>query len=614
MAVRILRFFSIVLLLIFSSKALSQEGISKKESLNYVLDSLAKKGIISNTVPEKPSIDFGKDQALKYLQEKYRAGNWNDNMDPLRLAIGQLIYAASHEPYDSARFYLDRYKYDSINIPWNRFYSWDSLKVKIPVLLPARNVQPGDSVYGRDTIGLRTRNDTLKMNLIDQPGDSTGLHRPVVPDPSVIQKDTILMVIADTLKEVLPFNPENPFKSYRYPYQGDSLAFAIKTLTAFIENRDSSVVNFRGVSESVIPVWLNSKGDKMVRYWLKNEFSDSVTVWIGSTGRNTIGLYLEEGIMFRRPVKQTNISDAQLNLKKINSASLQDINKIYIKPQYWKLRSEASFVLNQATLVNWVKGGESSISTTLDVTGYADYNNKKLLMSSNNFARLKYGLVASGGNGIRKNLDLLETNSKLNHRAFGKFDFSATVLFKTQIAKGWNYTKVNGRDTSLLVSKFLNPAILTIGLGLDYKPNKTTSINFAPLSYKGTFVGDTANIDQTKYGVPNDRKSKHEPGVSLQISYEFKPYKTVTVLNRLQLFTNYIDHPQNVDIDWEMIASTKLNWFTEVRLNTHFIFDDNTKIPVVDKDGKPVMVGGIQKKTARIQFKELIGLSFVFKF
>ena len=44
-----------------------------------------------------------------------------------------------------------------------------------------------------------------------------------------------------------------------------------------------------------------------------------------------------------------------------------------------------------------------------------------------------------------------------------------------------------------LVSKFLNPAILTVGLGFDYKPNKKTSINFSPLSYKGTFVTDTVS-------------------------------------------------------------------------------------------------------------------------
>jgi hypothetical protein len=64
-----------------------------------------------------------------------------------------------------------------------------------------------------------------------------------------------------------------------------------------------------------------------------------------------------------------------------------------------------------------------------------------------------------------------------------------------------------------------------------------------------------------------------------------------------------------------MILQANLNWFTDVRLNTHLIFDDDTKILVFDKENNPVMgEGGVEKKTARIQFKELLGLSFVFRF
>ena len=72
----------------------------------------------------------------------------------------------------------------------------------------------------------------------------------------------------------------------------------------------------------------------------------------------------------------------------------------------------------------------------MDITGYADFNNKTLKLSSNNFARIKLGFLATGDEDIRKNLDLLETNSKLNHKAFGKFDFSGIMLFKTQVAPG----------------------------------------------------------------------------------------------------------------------------------------------------------------------------------
>jgi hypothetical protein len=169
------------------------------------------------------------------------------------------------------------------------------------------------------------------------------------------------------------------------------------------------------------------------------------------------------------------------------------------------------------------------------------------------------------------------------------------------------------------VSKFLSPAVFTFGFGLDYKPNKTTSINLSPLSYKVTLVTDTGrvppHIDQTKYGIAINKKAFHEPGASLMISNEFSPYKTITIVNRLQLFTNYIHNPQNVDVNWEMIATAKINWFTDVRLNTQLIFDDDTKTPMFYKNKQPVLgPDGIQKKTARIQFKELFGFSFVFRF
>jgi hypothetical protein len=216
----------------------------------------------------------------------------------------------------------------------------------------------------------------------------------------------------------------------------------------------------------------------------------------------------------------------------------------------------------------------------------------------------------SGGKSPRKNIDLFETNSKLNHKAFGKFDFSGILLFKTQLAAGYDYST----DTAVKVSKFMNPAILTIGFGLDYKPDKNTSINFSPFSYRGTYVTDTVEIDQTLYGIPKDKKALHEPGMSLVVSHEYRPMKTVTIVNRLQLFTNYVNNPQNIDVDWEMIATASLNWFTDVRFNTHLIYDDDTKSPVIE-GGVPVMNSdGTPKKSARAQFKEMLGLSVVFRF
>ena len=578
------RLFLTILFIIISISALSQE-ITRKEGLaGTVIDSLKKSGIIINENITKPEITLSTGQAKKFLQQRFQPQNWKDIHDPLRQALGQLIYEASHPPYDSARDVLIKYPYDSLSIPWDKFYIWEPLRIKIPVVRNEEIAMPVDS--------------TVKTGREKITGQKPGL------------KDTTIMVVIDTLNEVTSSYRGFPFRYLNLPYQTDSLKVAVNSLLKYLGERDSTIIYFTGVGKTVIPMWMNSKSDRITRYWLKNEYSDSLTVWIGNPSRDTIDLYLEKGVTFRRPDRQGNYSQAKINIKALDNSRLLDMQRIMVKQQYWIYRTEASFVVTQSALSNWVKGGENYVSTALDITAYANYNNKPLKLWSDTYARLKFGYIASGEYGLRKNLDLLETNSKLNHKAFGKFDFSAILLVKTQVANGYNYP-----NDSVRVSEFLNPLIITVGLGLDFKPDKNTSLNFSPLSYKGTFVFDTIHIDQTIYGIPHKRRSLNEPGLSFMITNEFRPLKPVDIINRLQLFTNYIHNPQNVDVDWEMISVINLNWFTDVRLNTHLIFDDDTRTVVLDKHKQPVLRSdGSQKKTARIQFKELLGFSFVFRF
>lgn len=586
MQLRLMKFLLILLFVFTCISGFSQDVSHNRTKSVILLDSLKRNDIIFNGEQKNPDINLSKDQSIRFLQQRMRPELWKNTHDPLRQAIGQLVFTASHPPQDSAEYFLNRYPFDSIKVPWDKFYTWEQIKLKIPVI--------------QNTPSAVKRNDSLKV--------------------AEVLKDTTIMVLIDTLHQVGSDSKDFPFTFYEYPYQGDSIAVAVRALLDFMGSRDSSIINISGSGKSVTPVWLNSKTGRMQRFWLKNELNDSVTVWLGSSSRNTLGLYLENGVSFRRPAKEGNYSKARIELKEIDRYKLLSVKQITVKQQYWKYRSEASFALNQAAISNWVKGGESNISTTFDITGYADYENKPLKITSNHFARIKFGLIASRNSDqtnkwdVKKNIDLLETNSKLNHKAFGKFDFSAIFLFKSQVAKGYTYTKINNRDTALLVSKFFNPAIITAGIGLDYKPNKTTSINFSPFSYKGTFVPDTIHIDKSKYGILPGHRALNEPGASFMISNEYKPNKSVTIINRLQLFTNYINNPQNIDVDWEMIATASLNWFTDMRLNTHIVFDDDTRTPVLDKNKQLVMVDGKAKTSARVQFKELLGLSFIFRF
>jgi len=540
----------IILLIINQPHGVSQNTATDYHNFKTVPDTLLNGLLLQSDTLKRSEVLLSYDEAIRLLQKSFRPQSGKSQQDPLVSVVGQLILTAVSPPFDSAAKFLRSYPFDSLRIRGDERY------FRVPVNIGIS----GDSLSGPDSTGFELKRDTLLLS--------------------------------------------------GYEGRNDSIKAAVNVLLRYLEERDSSIVKFTAPGVGEYPLWLNSKSGGMIRLWLKNGLNDSISVWIGNESRNTIGLYLEHGVDIRRPGRQGNISEARINVEPQDKTTLIGIGKIITKSQFWRFRTEASFALNQGMVTNWVKGGENSISTALDITWFADYSNKPMLLSSANFARIKYGLIKSGDNDLRKNIDLLETNSKVNHKAFGKFDFSGIMLFKTQVSKGYSYP-----NDSVPVSKFINPAVLTLGFGLDYKPNKQTSINLSPLSYKATFVPDTASIDQTKYGVAPDRRSKHEPGASFMITNEMRPVKNMVITNRLQLFTNYINNPLNIDVDWEMIFQANLNWFTDVRLNTHLMFDDDTKTLVFDRDKNPVLgTDGVQKKTARIQFKELLGLSFIFRF
>jgi len=549
---------------LYSSALLSGQVYSKPETLPAVkADSVIVAEEISKYIKgmQLPAeIHLDRQQALRFLRKIYSsAGIWKHSNDPLRESIRHLIYFSSTPPVDSTLSFLEGYCFERIRVPIENYYVFDSVRI-------------------------------------------------ILPEKAI---DTIVLVITDTIPEPSLNSGYFPFRYLEYPYMSDSLEAAVGFLIGYLEARDSTLLRITDQSGNGPDLWLNTRTDNLVRFWLPDGKGDSVTVWIGSPQRNTLSLRAEEGVQFKRQTWQYGYIDPQVNVTTAREEDLRKIALSNIKPRYWKFRSELSYLLSQGVVTNWAKGGDDNIASILDVTSYLTYNNKITKVNSATTVRFALGLQASGKPwDLNKNLDFLEINSKIGHKAFGKFDLSGLFQFKTQFLPGYNYP-----NDSVKVSKFFNPATVIVGYGLDYKPDKNTSISFSPFSYKGTFVPDTANINQTKFGISSDRRSKNELGAYLIVSSKVSLFEKVNMTNKLQLFSNFLSKPQNVDVDWEMITTMNINWFTELRLNIHLIYDDDTKLPVYDSENKPVIdINGIQKKAPMVQFKEYLGLSFVFKF
>ena len=581
------------------SKRIKNDTITVKER------AVSHKAILLMKPVVVPEIRMDEEGSIEYLQHIYSTSSmWKKRGEPLRGEMGVLLYNAIRPPFDSTTQFLTTYPYDSIKVPGKDYYVMDSIRIVVPVVSPVTlnsdsiplpaNTNEIYITAGKKTRKVRlstdllplTKNDTLEIN------DSVYvLMRDFVPLALPrINHDTTLLVISDTLQNLSLQRDDFPFRRLKYPYMTDSIEVAIRTILEYLEDRDSSLIRIVSTNNRATNVWLNSNSDNLKRFWLPDRNGDSVTVWIGSPSRNTISLQTEEGVFFKRQTWHDKYADTKVNTISAEDETLRKVTLNKLRPDSWKYRGDISLLLSQASFTSWASGGNDNISTTLDINGYLYYTNKVTQLSWTTTGRLAIGMLKTEGVDIKKNLDIIDINSKVNHKAFGKFDFSGQMQFKTQSFP------LRKNDT-VLVSRFFNPATLIVGYGLDYKPTKTLSINFSPLSYRGIYVPDK-KIDETLYGVDKGKRSKNEMGAYLTINSTNKLFKKISLTNKIQLFSSFLSKPQNIDVDWEMTMAANISWFADLKINTFLIYDDNTRINGVPK----------------LQFKELLGVTFLFRF
>ena len=420
--------------------------------------------------------------------------------------------------------------------------------------------------------------------------------------------DSSGLVFADTTT-LLVAGKNSPF--YIVPDTGvpQSLRLAVNQLIEYNWKRDSIKLYINDIDGRRIPFWLKAGSNDPKRYWIKNFNNDSITIWMGNPNKYDISMFLEEEVSISRMSKLT-MENVPISTSKPNTTLLK-IKALEEIPVYWDHNLSSSLLFSQTYLSdNWAKGGQSALSTLLDIKASVNYTDNQAKTKWLNSGRLKYGSIITKENGMRTNTDLLEFNSQYNKVIKGKIDFSAVLYFKTQIAKGFKYST----DTSILISKFLNPGTFTIGLGLEYKPYKNSEINYSPLSYKNTFVLDES-ISPSTHGIPDGKKALQEMGSQLLITNKLNVLDGLGIDSKLRLFSSYFNNPQNIDVDWEVNLKRQINWYFTISANFQFIYDDDVLFTVTDKDGNNVLHSdGSVKKVPGLQFKEYMGLSFAFNF
>ena len=263
----------------------------------------------------------------------------------------------------------------------------------------------------------------------------------------------------------------------------------------------------------------------------------------------------------------------------------------------WTREGNLGLKLTQVSLTNWAAGGDNSVAFDFQGAYQANYKKGKHLW--NNRLELAYGLNRTGEDGTKKANDKIYLNSNYGYSIAKSWYASAFATFQTQFSPGYDYSI--SKDIS--VSEFMSPAYLTTGLGFTYEPNKIFTVVLSPASWRGTFVVNDRLSVEGAYGVDPGKHLLSSFGANLkgEVRYEFM--KNMTVYSRLDLYSDYLHKPQNIDVNWEVQINMAINKWFSTTLTTNLVYDDDVKI--AQKDGT---------KGPRVQFKEILGVGLQFNF
>lgn len=232
----------------------------------------------------------------------------------------------------------------------------------------------------------------------------------------------------------------------------------------------------------------------------------------------------------------------------------------------WKKGGTFTFMANQSTFENWLPGGQSNFAASSNVN--YDFNYKKDTWNWDNKLILAYGVTKIKDANIQKTDDRIELNSLLGKQAQGYWFYSMFANFKSQIT-----TDLTGSNRNR--TRFFSPAFLQIGPGMLWKKSDNLKVNIAPITSRFVFVMDKQLSDAGAFGVDPGKNIRYELGASLSGYYKFNIMENVSAENILNLYTNYLDKPQNVDLDYQLNIVMKINKYLTTNFSYQTVYDDN---------------------------------------
>lgn len=278
------------------------------------------------------------------------------------------------------------------------------------------------------------------------------------------------------------------------------------------------------------------------------------------------------------------------------------------QPQGWSHKGNFGLNFGQSSYTNWSAGGQSSLNGQAFFNYELHYLKGNFKWDNTLNTSLGYSIFDFKKKPIKTD-DKIEFTSLAGIKATEHLNYSAELAFRSQFAYGFKYDE----DSTNYISKFLAPAYITLGIGMEWAPNTHFSLYFSPITGRVTIVNDDRLAEEGAYGVndldkndtilhTNFAKVRYEFGARAVAKFQYPIAKNIDFNTKLELFSNYLNHPERIDVDWQNMLVLKVNDWLNCNLATHLIYDYD--IPFYDEAGAKI-------EGSKVQFKEVLAIGFM---
>lgn len=282
---------------------------------------------------------------------------------------------------------------------------------------------------------------------------------------------------------------------------------------------------------------------------------------------------------------------------------------------YWSFHGTENLLFSQAAFGNyWRSGGINAITIVGRVNMSAIHKKRK--GSWENTLKMAYGFIKQANHEFIKNEDQIDFSMKYGRNFSPRFLFTTLLNVKTHFSPTYKINKDGSKGE--LRSRFLAPAYINLGTGLDYQlKSQGLSVYYSPINSKLTIVNDSSLTALYMPKNLEDQTSRYELGSYLKVKYKKEIFKNVVLQTKADFFTNHLQNFGSIDVDWETQMAFKVNKFLTANILTHLIYDEDIEFMIKDTNGEPERNEYGEptgRKGPRTQFKEMLNIGLTHKF